>query len=470
MRHAGEAADEKAGADHQHHGERGLDDHQDAAGAVAAGGAGAGPRAVAQRFGEVRPGHLEGRREPRQQARQQGHSQGEQQDARIERQVTGDRHVVRNPEGERPQPPEGQEEPGRAAGGREQRALGEELAHHPPPAGAERRADGDLLLPRRRLGEQEAGHVHTGDQQHDPDGGEEDQQSGPDVPHQLAAQRRHAVVPAGVGIGVGFFHSPGDLGHLGLRLGDADAGLQQTDREIAAVPPVLPSLGRKGQRHPDVRLGGEPEAVRHLAAARKGETGGHHPHHRQRRAVDVEDAAEHVAVAAETALPEVVREQDGGPLALVVVLRQQDAAEQGRRAERLEELAGDPHRRDLLGIAVPREAQPVGVDDRHLRERLRRLPVVEGRRRDRQLVGEADLPGQLRVRGPDHRQPLGIAERQRRQQHRIDDAEDRRVGADPQRQREDGDDRERRPLEQRPAGEAKVLQQGLHAGPPLSSP
>ena len=45
------------------------------------------------------------------------------------------------------------------------------------------------------------------------------------------------------------------------------------------------------------------------------------------------------------------------------------------------------------------------------------------------------------VRPPDDGQPIGIAVRQRAQQRRLDEAEHRRVGADAERQRDDGDER-----------------------------
>ena len=39
-------------------------------------------------------------------------------------------------------------------------------------------------------------------------------------------------------------------------------------------------------------------------------------------------------------------------------------------------------------------------------------------------------------------QPFGVAERQRLEQHAVDDAEDRAVGADAERERDHGDQRE----------------------------
>ena len=65
-----EAAHEQAGAGDQEHGHRRLQHHQRPARAAAGRRARSGPRAVAQRFGEIRPGHLESRRETGQHAGQ----------------------------------------------------------------------------------------------------------------------------------------------------------------------------------------------------------------------------------------------------------------------------------------------------------------------------------------------------------------------------------------------------------------
>ena len=79
------------------------------------------------------------------------------------------------------------------------------------------------------------------------------------------------------------------------------------------------------------------------------------------------------------------------------------------------------------------------------------------------------LPGEttlfLRSRGsvvlPDDREPIGIAVRQRLQQQRVDDAEDRGVRADAERQRGDGDEAEARRAQQQPRAVAKVLKQDV---------
>src|SRR5262249_24319004 len=71
----------------------------------------------------------------------------------------------------------------------------------------------------------------------------------------------------------------------------------------------------------------------------------------------------------------------------------------------------------------------------------------------------------LRIIMVDHYQRRGVLIRQRPEEHRIDDAEDRRVGADAQRQRDDCDDGEPWFTHQRAKPETQVLPECLHNPP-----
>ena len=90
------------------------------------------------------------------------------------------------------------------------------------------------------------------------------------------------------------------------------------------------------------------------------------------------------------------------------------------------------------------------------------LPVVEVRRGDRE--GRHAGEGVLRrhVEQPDER--AGITERQGPQQHRIDDAEDRRVGADAEREDADHREGERTGAEQDASGISKIGDKSAHEG------
>lgn len=66
---------------------------------------------------------------------------------------------------------------------------------------------------------------------------------------------------------------------------------------------------------------------------------------------------------------------------------------------------------------------------------------------------------------PDHDETAGVVVRQRANQDRIDGAEHGRIRADPERQRGDGDARERRIAAHLPQGVADIACELLQVGP-----
>ena len=80
------------------------------------------------------------------------------------------------------------------------------------------------------------------------------------------------------------------------------------------------------------------------------------------------------------------------------------------------------------------------------------------------VFGHAELRERLLVPvAPDHRQPLGTLIRQRPEEHAVDHAEDRGVGADAEREGEHRHEREARPLPQAPEGVPEVLAEAGHS-------
>ena len=77
---------------------------------------------------------------------------------------------------ERVESPRGEGNARTGAGGVEHERLGDQLPHETGAAGAERGADGNLALARRRAGEEQVGHVGARDQQNEADGAEDEQQ------------------------------------------------------------------------------------------------------------------------------------------------------------------------------------------------------------------------------------------------------------------------------------------------------
>ncbi len=132
-----------------------------------------------------------------------------------------------------------------------------------------------------------------------------------------------------------------------------------------------------------------------------------------------------------------------------------------------------PSTRKRFGVAAPvrttlRVALAAGPDE-HLPARRQRgdpverrglrAEIVEVRRRPRE-VGDVAVAHVL----PDVHEARGRPIRQRREEHRIHDAEDRGCGADAKRQRRDRGDRKRRFLVERPDRVGHVGDEGLACG------
>ncbi len=104
------------------------------------------------------------------------------------------------------------------------------------------------------------------------------------------------------------------------------------------------------------------------------------------------------------------------------------------------------------------EARAAGHGDRreHARRRGELLEL------DRRVIHDA-RPGRKVLLALDHDQPIGIAIRQRPQQHAVDDAEDRRRGADAERERQRARDGEALAAQQAARGNAKSASTSMAA-------
>jgi hypothetical protein len=153
--------------------------------------------------------------------------------------------------------------------------------------------------------------------------------------------------------------------------------------------------------------------------------------------LDVEDPADDVRVGAEPGLPERMADHHGA----VLISVREGAAEHGLTSEHLER-AGCHHADDDL--LRPGAARQRGRNE----EAVCRVQPGEGRsgpeideitRRDGVAIAMLH-----RVGAPQHHQPVWIAVGERFQEHCVDDREDRRVGANAERQggnRQQGEDR-----------------------------
>ena len=200
---------------------------------------------------------------------------------------------------------------------------------------------------------------------------------------------------------------------------------------------------------------------RREAAHRAREVGRPHPDHGVRPAAGAHLPPHDVRIAGEGGLPvAVVEHHHRVPAARDVVARQQGAPEGGLDPQHREVVAGHRLRRhdadpSALGAVDVRRRELRGAD---VAEHLGgAVPDVLEVRVGERAVGERRL---VEVEVDHLFRPL---DRRVAQEDGVDEAEDGRVGADPERERDDGDRRERRPPGQRPDAVAHVAAETVDA-------
>jgi hypothetical protein len=215
---------------------------------------------------------------------------------------------------------------------------------------------------------------------------------------------------------------------------------------------------------PAIRLGTQREREIQIEVTARREHRGEiegfrqHADHRVRFAVQRQRRADDRRVGVEAPLPQTVAQHHGLRTVPRAFLRVEDATQLWPDAEHVEEVLGNRDAAEAFRFASA--AQQVVADavkrevpcDR--RQRLRTLPQVQHVPHLRRLTGE---PTRVAVRDPD--ELFRMAEWQRPQDQRVDDAEDGGAGADAKRGDEDGKGGKARIASQRANGVAQVLEE-----------
>jgi hypothetical protein len=161
-------------------------------------------------------------------------------------------------------------------------------------------------------------------------------------------------------------------------------------------------------------------------------------------------------------LPEAIADQHHALTARPVLLRREVAAKLRLQSERRQQFGGGMKRDDLFGIALTRERERIARRERHRTEHLLALlHFLESRIREpdaKQVV--------LLVRRAQSHEPVRLLVGERLQEHRVDDAEQRDVRADAERQAEYRYEREARRFDQLAAGIAQVVHAPILPHPP----
>ena len=437
-----EAADQQAGRGEQDQRQRDFGDDEDVAGPRAASAA-AAAIAVLERVARIRSRQLQGRQQAAQGAGQQRRQHREDQDAAIDVDGVEPRDLHRADADQRVDAPERDHGAGRAAGRGQRQAFNQQLAHDADPARAERGADRHLAAARGAARQQQVGDVGARDQQHGRHRAEQRDQGGPVVLDQHILEWPdddpvHAVARVrGVDAG-------GDGGQLGLRRRQRDAGTQPADRlqeRRAALIGPLRREARGQHRHPDLR--------RVLGVEGKLEARRHDADDDDRIAVEQRRLADDRRVAPEGARPQRLGDHRRPLGAVRVVAGFERAAGDRRHAQQREDVGRDDGHRNRRRLAVAGQ-----------RDGGRRVPgdVLHGAglRAPVEDVEVGAVVGLVADGGVDGDEARRVGEGQRLQQHAVDDAEDRGVGADAEGQHHDDQRAEARRLEEEPECLAEV--------------
>ena len=176
---------------------------------------------------------------------------------------------------------------------------------------------------------------------------------------------------------------------------------------------------------------------------RSGETRWNDPDNRERPPVEDDRLADRARPSAEPALPEAIaqdRDRSSRPArsGRHVVLMPDRRSDRGVDAEQTEVTAGDEDAGDALGGSSGRKAPGSGSERQHAVERGGVvLEVTEEGIRQAELIAAH------------HHQPVGLRDRQVPKNERVENAEDGRVRANPERECQDDGQRERGPGDQR---------------------
>ena len=165
-----------------------------------------------------------------------------------------------------------------------------------------------------------------------------------------------------------------------------------------------------------------------------------------------------VRIRAEPARPESVRENDGAFTAGQAIGFGERPADRRRHAHRLEELGRDAQSAELRRVAVARQRHAGPEYPRHPIERSAGAPPIQ----EIGIGADVLVESLARVVGPQHHQPVGLRKRERPQQHRVHHRENRRVGADAERERQDDERVEERLLADVPDRVVDVGPHGAH--------
>ena len=441
-----EASSEQSGREHEDDRQRDLGHDEYAARPGAAGTDRRSFPTLPQAVDQLDARDLQRRCEAEDEARHQRDRQREAQNGGVDPDFVEPRQVGRRQSHETKHAQPGEPHAADTSHERQQRALGEKLTDQSSAGRAYRRAHDHFTLASGRPCEQQVRDIGARDQQHEADGREQDVERLAGVADQEILQWQHHDGLCRVAVGILLFEALRDGRHLQLRLHDGDAGPQ------AANHAVVVRRSRGGRRH-------DPRGRINVRTRRIADSRLEHAHDREDTIVELDCRPDRCRITVELLAPE--RLGDHGrqrPCRLLLVGCKQSTGTR-LRTKRLEESRRHAVDRRVVADAIQRDAHLAASEVRERLEALAlRFPVMEVGRRNRHR-SQARFRPQIRHRDD----AIGVRIRQRPQHHRVDDAEHGRRGADPEREGQNGREREGGLSRKAARRIPKVLKELLHA-------
>jgi hypothetical protein len=399
---------------------------------------------------------VEERRHAEDQSRRHGDAECEREHAPVERDLERARNADRVAGEERAEAGVAERGAECAADERKQHTFGQKLTQQPEAAGAEGRTDRELFLPRLGPRQNQVREVGAGDQQNEADRALQHPQRRADGADDITLQRLRLDHVSGRGspvrhVEVGpsrllpFVDQPIDVGLCRLR---RHAGLQASDQEqevAAAAGRERFRIDRQRQEHFD------PLVVDVVA-------GRHDADDARRGAVDRNDGADSRVGAAKVALPRRVRNDGDVFRAWPRIVPGEMPATQRRHADGGHQFGRHQHRGHApraLGRTEIRGGDAIPADI--LKGAGPLLELGPFRQRHPEPVEV-----QFRERARDELELLGMRIRQWLEQDAVDDAENRGIRADAERQRQDGQRGIARASGKRPECVQHIVPESLH--------
>ena len=394
---------------------------------------------------QIQPGGLERRDQSKEHRAADGRQQEEAEDAALESNRSDERERTLDEPLQRQQPPVRQHHPQEHARERQHQALDEQLLDDAGPAGPHRQPDGDLLVARGGLGEQEVGHIGAGDEQDERHRHLEDQQRGPHTPRHDLGQRQRRTTPPALLIRVGLLDALDQLAQLGVGGLERHTRRQPADNAQEAPAAQLGALP----------LGDEGKIEIHLGAHRELDGGGVDANHCVGLAIQRQRLADHVGGRTEAALPQPLAQHHDRRRAGSVLAREKPG-----RAVATRPASGRSWPRPRPPGAAPLPGGRSGCDPGGCRRSgWRSFGAAPPNHGSSARTPTPSPRAPCRFRLVDSDETLGVRVGQWAKQHRVHDAEDGRVGTNPQCQTQHGHPGEAWVLAEHPRREANILLQ-----------